>query len=57
MASRHSLAAGIMPNRVDAVLRWIADPEHFKPGVHMPRFGMLSQDDLQALAAYLAELR
>jgi cytochrome c oxidase subunit 2 len=57
VASRHSLAAGIMPNSPGTFLRWVAEPEHFKPGAHMPRFGMLSQDDLDALAAYLAELR
>lgn len=56
VASRLSLGAGIMPTRADAFQRWVAEPDHHKPGVHMPGFGMLPHEDLQALAAYLAGL-
>jgi len=36
---------------------WLARTTHIKPGVHMPSFGMLSDADLQALAAYLHGLK
>jgi cytochrome c oxidase subunit 2 len=53
VGSRLSLGAGILANEADAFLRWIAHTEDVKPGVHMPAFGMLPPEDLQALAAYL----
>ena len=53
VGSRASLGAGILPNDPDAFLKWIAATETVKPGVHMPAFGMLPDDDLRALAAYL----
>ena len=56
VASRHSIAAGVLPNRVDAITRWLAETEDVKPGAHMPRFGMLPRADLQALATYLRTL-
>jgi cytochrome c oxidase subunit 2 len=56
VGSRLSLAAGILPNEADDFRRWIARPEHVKPGVLMPAFGMLPPDDLRALAAWLEGL-
>ena len=53
VGSRLSLGAGILPNEPDDFLRWIAHTERVKPGVHMPAFGMLPPEDLEALAAYL----
>jgi cytochrome c oxidase subunit 2 len=53
VGSRVSLAAGIMPNDVEAFLRWIAGTENIKPGVHMPAFRMLPPSDLLAIATYL----
>ena len=53
VGSRLSLAAGTLPNERDDFLEWIAHTEAVKPGVHMPAFGMLPQEDLQALAVYL----
>ena len=53
VGSRLSLGAGLLPNDPAAFLRWIARTEDVKPGVHMPAFGMLPPEDLQALAAYL----
>jgi cytochrome c oxidase subunit 2 len=53
VGSRLSLGAGILANEPDAFLRWIAHTGDVKPGVHMPAFGMLPPEDLQALAAYL----
>ncbi len=51
--SRVSLGGGILPNDQAAFLRWIARTDEIKPGVHMPAFGMLPEEDLQAVAAYL----
>jgi cytochrome c oxidase subunit II len=57
VGSRLSLGADILPNEPDAFLRWIARTEEVKPGVHMPAFGMLPAEDLQALAVYLDGLQ
>lgn len=54
--SRLSLGAGILPNERESFRRWISAPEDVKPGVHMPGFGMLPEEDLEALAAYLEGL-
>ena len=57
VGSRVSIGAGILPTEPDAFHRWIARTEHIKPGVHMPHFGMLPDDELRALATYLNGLR
>jgi len=57
VASRLSIAAGILPTDADAFHRWIAHTEDVKPGVLMPEFGMLPQEDLRAMSAYLESLR
>ena len=56
VGSRLSLGAGILPNDLQSFVKWIASTEHAKPGVLMPEFGMLPQEELQALAAYLKRL-
>ena len=53
VGSRLSLGAGILPNGPEGFLRWIARTGDVKPEVHMPAFGMLPPQDLQAMAAYL----
>jgi cytochrome c oxidase subunit II len=55
--SRASVGAGIVTNSPDALLRWIAHTEQLKPGVLMPSFDMLPKEDLEAMAAYLQELK
>jgi cytochrome c oxidase subunit 2 len=57
VGSRLSLGAGSLPNDSEAFVRWIAHTEDVKPGVHMPAFGMLPSEDVQALAAYLDGLQ
>ena len=57
VGSRLSIGAGALPNTRDALVRWIARTDHVKPGVLMPAFGMLPQDDLQTLALYLEGLK
>jgi cytochrome c oxidase subunit 2 len=57
VGGRLSLGAGILPNDPDAFVRWIGRTEAVKPGVHMPAFGMLPPEDLEALALYLEGLQ
>ncbi len=56
VGSRLSLGAGILRNEPGGFRRWIASPEHVKPGALMPAFGMLPPGELRALAAYLESL-
>jgi cytochrome c oxidase subunit 2 len=53
VGGREGLGAATLPNERDDFVRWLASTESLKPGVHMPAFGMLPAEDLQALAAYL----
>jgi cytochrome c oxidase subunit 2 len=57
VGGRLSVGAGILDARPETFRDWLARTAHIKPGVHMPDFGMLPDDDLQALAAYLAALK
>jgi cytochrome c oxidase subunit 2 len=57
VGSRLSIGAGALPNTRDSLVRWIARTDHVKPGVIMPAFGMLPQEDLQAMAIYLEGLK
>lgn len=57
VGSRLSLAAGTLPNDVDAFRRWIVSTGTIKPEVHMPAFAMLPDDDIEAIAVYLDGLQ
>lgn len=57
VGGRATVGAGILPNGRADLIRWIARTHEVKPGVHMPHFGMLPRDELEALAAYLESLR
>ncbi|WP_244434970.1 cytochrome c oxidase subunit II [Methylocystis sp. SC2] len=54
-ASRRTLAAAVLPRTRGATAGWIADPQHLKPGSHMPLLP-LSPQELNALVAYLESL-
>jgi cytochrome c oxidase subunit 2 len=56
VASRGTIAAGVLANTPDNVARWIFDPSVVKPGALMPAFH-LPAPDMQALVAYLETLR
>jgi cytochrome c oxidase subunit 2 len=56
IASRPYVAAGSLQNTGENLESWIADPQHFKPGIRMP-MNEFSQDDLLALVAYLKSLQ
>jgi cytochrome c oxidase subunit 2 len=56
LASRRSLAAGLLPNSKGYLGGWILDPQHLKPGNKMPGTD-LSGPELQDLLAYLESLK
>jgi len=57
VGSRRSLAAVTLPNEIDHFQHWIAHTDDVKPESKMPRFSMLPDNELRALAAYLKGLR
>jgi cytochrome c oxidase subunit II len=57
VGSRQTLAAGMLSTNVVEFRRWIGLTELLKPGVHMPAFANLPDEDLAALAAYLVQLK
>jgi len=57
VGSRLSLGGGILGNRPIDFYDWVTRPEVLKPGVHMPRFGMLPDAERRALARYLESLQ
>ena len=56
VGSRLTIAAGTLANEPEEFRDWIARTKLVKPGVHMPHFGMLPDDELDALAVYLESL-
>lgn len=56
LASRLTLAAGILPNTTGHLGGWIANPQALKPGNRMPRVE-LDAEELTALLAYLNSLQ
>lgn len=57
VGGRRTIGAGRVATSASALRRWVAEPDALKPGVHMPAFAMLEDDELAALAAYLEGLR
>ncbi|MCA1840247.1 MAG: cytochrome c oxidase subunit II [Actinomycetota bacterium] len=55
-ASRGTFAGSIFDINADAVSKWLANPPARKPGSKMPNYH-LSQDDIDALTAYLLSLK
>jgi len=56
LASRRTLASGILENNLDNLGAWLVDPQHFKSGNLMPASD-LSNEELQAMLAYLQTLK
>ena len=56
VGGRESLGAGVLSPEPDSFARWIAHTDVVKPDVDMPSYGHLAEDDLEALASYLAGL-
>jgi len=57
VGSRLWLGAGTVRNEPATLRRWIADIQGIKPGARMPSFKHLDAATLDALAAYLGQLR
>ena len=57
VAARKTIAAGTLPNTPDNLRAWLADPDAIKPDAHMPAYAPLPAGDLDALVAFLSELR
>lgn len=55
VGSRTSIAAGVLPNTREDMIRWLRYTDTVKPGVAMPNLG-LNQDEAEKLAAYLETL-
>tara|TARA_R110002095_G_scaffold119330_2_gene103889 strand:+ start:235 stop:1245 length:1011 start_codon:yes stop_codon:yes gene_type:complete len=55
--SRKSLGADMYPNSRDNIENWIAHVSALKPGVKMPEFRALKNDEYQLLSAYLKQLK
>ncbi len=56
LASRSTIAAGMLPNTIGNLGGWILNPQALKPGSRMPP-NQISGPDLQDLLAYLETLR
>jgi len=54
--SRRTLAAGMLPNTVEAVTAWLKNPPALKPGAKMPPLG-LTDAQARAVATYLMSLK
>jgi cytochrome c oxidase subunit 2 len=55
--NRTTLGSGVLPNTPENLRRWIRDPQTIKPGVLMPAFHDMSDQDLDALVAFLEGLK
>lgn len=54
---RKTLGAGIVENTPENLKKWIRNPWDIKESVNMPAYPQLSEDDLNALVAYLEALK
>jgi cytochrome c oxidase subunit 2 len=55
LASRGTLAAGVLTNTPDHLYLWLKDPQAIKPGSHMPSL-RLDDSEAQDLVSYLGDL-
>jgi len=53
VGSRTSIAASVLSNEINDFHTWLTDTDDVKPGVLMPSFDMLPEDEGGALAAWL----
>ena len=57
LGGRSHIAAGTLRNHRGTLAGWIADPQAIKPGARMPAALDIDGATLQALAAYLEQLK
>jgi cytochrome c oxidase subunit 2 len=56
VASRQTLASGVLPNNPQQLAAWITQPQKLKPGTNMPATS-LSQEELDSLLAFIDTLK
>ncbi len=56
VASRQTLAAGVLQNTPENMAAWIKNPQQIKPGSYMPNL-RLTDDEIKALVAYMETLK
>ena len=56
VASRQTLASGVLPNNRQQLAAWITQPQKLKPGTNMPATS-LSQEELESLLAFIDTLK
>ncbi|WP_281978728.1 cytochrome c oxidase subunit II [Pseudorhizobium flavum] len=56
VASRRTIAAGLLPMTQENIAAFIASPDHLKPGVEMPAFGALPDAEIALIAEWLGSL-
>ena len=56
VASRETLAAGVLKNTPANMARWLSDPQKIKPGCHMPNL-LLEKNEVNVISAYLEALK
>lgn len=57
LASRRTMAAGILPLDRETLAAWIRDPDAMKPGALMPAYPDLKDDAMQPLLDFLTGLK
>lgn len=57
IGSRTAIAGGILENNEENLRRWIRNPDSVKPEVNMTAHPALTEEELQALIAYLQSLK
>jgi len=57
LGGRTTLGAGVIDNNPDNLRNWIKNAASYKPGIQMPAYQQLTEDDLQALVKYLEALK
>ncbi|MFC4254755.1 cytochrome c oxidase subunit II [Croceibacterium xixiisoli] len=57
MGDRATVGAGILPNHRGTLTGWIGDSQGIKPGNRMPSYDRLSAQQLDAIAAWLGQLK
>ena len=55
LMTRDTIAAGTLKNNRENLVKWIENPDAYKPGCLMPAMG-LSHDDVEKLVSYLVTL-
>ena len=57
LASRRTIAAGTLPMSRENLASFVGFTHRVKPGVQMPSYGMLAEDEITAIAGWLETLK